>query len=92
MIKINKLESTLCNDCRHTANNEGICIDWSFHLEDSSNVQTASGTLHQLMDPRGEYLKMADIGWMSKAEYISKSCLCDTVISALSDALIYNLT
>ena len=46
MFEINKLESTLCNDCRHTTNNE-----------DSSNVQTISGMLHQLMDPMGEYLK-----------------------------------
>ena len=38
MFKINKLESTLCNDCGHTANNDGVCIDWSLHLEDSSNL------------------------------------------------------
>ena len=56
MFKINKLESTLCNDCGHTTNNDGVCIDWSVHLEDSSNVQTISGIVHQLMDPRGEYL------------------------------------
>ena len=56
MFKINKLESTLCNDCGHTTNNEGVYIDWSLHLEDSSNLQTVSGMLHQFMDPRGEYL------------------------------------
>ena len=56
MFKINKLESTLCNDYGHTTNNDGVCIDWSVHLEDSSNVQTISGIVHQLMDPRGEYL------------------------------------
>ena len=50
MFKINKLESTLCNDCGHTTNNDGVCIDWFLHLEDSSNVQTVSGMLHQLMD------------------------------------------
>ena len=27
MFKINKLDSTLCNDCGHTANNDGVCID-----------------------------------------------------------------
>ena len=58
MFKINKLESTLCsNDCDHTKNNDGVCIDWSLHLEDSSNAQTISGMLHQLMNPRGEYLE-----------------------------------
>ena len=43
MFKINKLESTLCNDCGQTANNDGVWIDWSLHLEDSSNVQTICG-------------------------------------------------
>ena len=57
MFKINKLESTLCNDCGHTANNDRVCFDWSLHLEDSSNLQTISGMLHQFMDPRGEYLE-----------------------------------
>ena len=57
MFKINKLESTLCNDRGHTAINDGVCIDWSLHLEDSSNVQTISGMLHQLMDSKGEYLE-----------------------------------
>ena len=57
MFKINKLDSTLCNDCSHITNNDGVCINWSLHLEDSSNLQTISGVLHQLMDPRGEYLE-----------------------------------
>ena len=57
MFKINKLESTLCNDCGHATNNDGVCIDWSLHLEDSSNLQTISGMLHQFMDPRGEYVE-----------------------------------
>ena len=57
MFKIDKLESTLCNDCGHNANNDGACIDWSLHLKDSSNVQTISGMLHQLMDLREEYLE-----------------------------------
>ena len=57
MFKINKLESTLCNDCGHTANNVGVRIDYSLHLEDSSNLQTIKGMLHQLMDPRGEYFE-----------------------------------
>ena len=38
MYKINKLESTLCIDCSHSTNNDGVCIDWSLHLEDSSNL------------------------------------------------------
>ena len=33
VFKINKLDSTLCNDCDHTANNDGVCIDWSPHFE-----------------------------------------------------------
>ena len=57
MFKIDKLESTLCNKCGHTANTKSVCIDTSVHLEDSSNVQLISGMLHQLMDPRGEYLE-----------------------------------
>ena len=57
MFKINKLESTLCNDCGDTTNNDSVCIDWSLYLEDSSNVQTISGMLHQLIDSRGEYLE-----------------------------------
>ena len=58
IFKINKLDSTLFNDCCHTTNNDGgVCTDWSLHLEDSSNIQTISGMLHQLMDRRGEYLE-----------------------------------
>ena len=57
MFKINKLESTLCNDCGHAPDNGGVCIDWSLHLEDSNNVQTISWMCHQLMDPSGEYLE-----------------------------------
>ena len=57
MFKIDKLESTLCNDCGHTSNNDGVCIDLSLHLESSSNIQTVSRMLHQLMDPSGEYLE-----------------------------------
>ena len=55
MFRINKLASTLCNGCGHTTNNDGVYIDWSLHLVDSSNVQTISGMLHQLMDPRGKF-------------------------------------
>ena len=54
---MDKLESTLCSKCGHTANTNGVCIDTSLHLEDSSNIQTRSGVLHQPMDPRGEYLE-----------------------------------
>ena len=34
-----------------------VFIVLSLHLEDSSNIQTISGVLHQLVDPRGEYLE-----------------------------------
>ena len=54
MFKIDRLESTLWNKCGHTANKNGVFIDT---LEDSSNDQTISGMLHQLIDPRGEYLE-----------------------------------
>ena len=57
MFKIDKLESTLCNKCSHTANTNGVRIGTSVHLEDSSNVQTISRMLHQLMGPRREYLE-----------------------------------
>ena len=45
MFKISKLDSTLCNDCGHTTNSDGVCIDWSLHLEDSSIVQTINEIL-----------------------------------------------
>ena len=57
MLKIDKVASALCNKCGHTASTNGVCINISLHLEDSSNAQTISGMLHQLMDPRGEYLE-----------------------------------
>ena len=88
MFKINKLESTLCDDCGHTTNNDGVCIDWPLNLEDSSNVQTISGMLHQLMDPRGEYLENCrcpdgcqKFNTSTKAVYVTN----------LSDALIIQL-
>ena len=88
MFKINKLQSTLCNDCGHTTNNDGVCIDWSLYLEDSSNLQTISGMLHQLMDPRGEYLEnyrcvdgCQKLNTSTKAVYVTQ----------LSDALIIQL-
>ena len=37
IFKTKRLESTLCNACGHTASNDGVCIDWSLHLEDSTN-------------------------------------------------------
>ena len=33
MYKINKLGSTISNNCGHTINNDGLYIDWSLHLE-----------------------------------------------------------
>ena len=46
MFKINKLESTLCNDCGDTANNDSVCVNRSLHLEDSnkSDVTSAYGS------------------------------------------------
>ena len=57
MFTFHKLESKLCNGFDQTTNNDGVCIDWSLHLEDSSNVQTVNGMLHPLMDPRREHLE-----------------------------------
>ena len=88
MFKIDKLESTLCDNCGHTLNNDGVCIDQSLYLEDSSNIQTISGMLHQLMDPMSEYLgnyRCADgcqkLNTSKKAVYVTQ----------LSDALIIQL-
>ena len=88
MFKINKLESTLCNDCGHTTNNDGVCIDWSLDLEDSSNVQTISGMLHQLMDPRKEYLgNYRCVDGYQKLNISRKAIY----VTQLSDALIIQL-
>ena len=38
----------LWNDCCHTANNDGVCIGWSLHIEYSCKVETVRGMLHQL--------------------------------------------
>ena len=35
----------------------GVCIDWSVHLEDWNNVKTINRTLHQLIDAKGKYLE-----------------------------------
>ena len=88
MFKINKLESTLCNDCGHTTNNDGVCIDWSLHLEDSSNLQTISGMLHQLMDPRGEYLE--NYRCVDRCQKVSAATKA-VYVAQLSDALIIQL-
>ena len=85
MFKINKLESTFCNDCGHTANGDGVRIDWFLHLEDPRNVQTIIAMLHQLMDPRWEYYKCVDgcqkLNTSTKAVYVTQ----------LSDELIIQL-
>ena len=88
MFKVNKLDSTLCNDYGHTANDDGVCIDWSLHLEDSSNLQTISGMLHQLMDPRGEYLE--NYRCVDQCQKVSASTKA-VYVAQLSDALIIQL-
>ena len=89
MFKIDKLQWTLCNDCGHTANDNGVCIDWSLHLEYSSNIKTIGGMLHQLMDPSREYLenyRCADgyqkLTTSTKAVYVTQ--LSDSVIIQLN--------
>ena len=88
MFKINKLESTLCNDCGHATNNDGVCIDWSLHLEDSNNVQTINGMLHQLMNSRGEYLENYRFVDGCQNLNTSTKAVC---VTKLSDALIVQL-
>ena len=81
MVKTDRLQSTLCNKCGHTASTNGVCIDTSLHLEDSSNGPTISGMLHQLMDPRGEYLEnhrcdgCQRLNTSTKAIYMSHNCM-----------------
>lgn len=78
IFKFDKLESMFCNNCGHTANVNGICIDLSLHFEYRSNVQTISGIYHYLMDPIEEY---------------SENCRCDVCqrLSTLSGALVLQL-
>ena len=89
IFKIDNLESTLCNDCGHTTNNDGVCIDWSLYLDNSSNVQTIRRMLHELMDPRGEFLENYRceegcqlINTSTKAVYVTQ--LPDALIIQLS--------
>ena len=76
MFKLAKLESTLCenSDCHHGINKEDTCIDWSLNVEDSSDLQTISGILHNLMDPRVR--RMQDY----RCGFINKGSLCHTVV------------
>ena len=88
MFKFIKLEATLFNECGQTTNNDGVCIDRSLHLEDSSSLQTISGMLHQLVDPRGDHLKKyrcVDGCWMLNT---STKAVC---VRQLSDTLIIQL-
>ena len=55
MFKINKQH--FCKDCGHTANIDGVYIDWFLHLEDSRNIETISGLLDQITDSQGKYFK-----------------------------------
>ena len=57
-LKLMNFESALCNDCGHTKNDDGVWIDWSLYLDNSSNDQTIRGMLDQLMvEVRGEFLE-----------------------------------
>ena len=87
MIACLRLESTVSNNCGHTANKNGLCIDTSLHLEDSSNVQTISGMLHQLMDPRGEYSKKYRCDGCQRLNTSTKA----VYVTQLSGALIVQL-
>ena len=88
MFKIDKLELTLCNNCVQTTNNDGVCIDWSLHVENSSNIQAISGLSHQLIDPREEYLESYRCADGCQKLNASTKAVC---VTQLSDALIIQL-
>ena len=73
--------------CGHAANTNDVCIDTSLHLEDPSNIQTISGMLHQLMDPRGEYLENYRCDGCQRLNTSTKA----VYVIQLSDALIIQL-
>ena len=89
MFKIDKLESTLCmhNDCGHTLNNNGVCIDWSLHINDSMNIQSISGLLREVMDPTGKHLQGYRCDRCHRVNTTTKS-VCPT---QLSDAFVIQL-
>ena len=75
------------NDWSHIANTNGVCVDMPFHLEDSSNVQTISGMLYQLMDPRGEYFENYKCDGCQRLNTLTKA----VYVTQLSGALIIQL-
>ena len=78
----------LCNDCGHSTNNDGVYNDWSLHLNNSSNAQIIRGMLHQLMDPRGEFLEI----YICVDGYQKINTSIKAVhVTQLSDALIIKL-
>ena len=89
MFKVAILESTLCvsNDCDHTINKEDTCIDWSLNIEDSSNLQTISGILNELMDANGRHLQDYRCDRCNRKDSSTRA-IC---VTQLSDALIIQL-
>ena len=88
MFKIDKLGSKLCNDCGHITNNDGVCIDWSLHLVDSSSAQTISEMLHQFVDLRKEYLEKYRYVYGCQELNTKAKAVC---VTQLSDARIIQL-
>ena len=86
-LRLINFESTFSNKYGYTANANGVCIDTSLHLEDSRNVQTISRMLHQLMDPRGEYLKNYKCDGCQRLNTSTKA----VYVTQLSGALIIQL-
>ena len=58
MFKVSILESTVCerDDCHKARNVDDVGIDWQVNLEDTSYLQTVSGIISKIMDPRGTTL------------------------------------
>ena len=65
-----------------------LCIDWSLHIDNSSNVQTIRGMLHQVMEPRVKLLK--NYSCLDGCQKINTSTKVVYVIK-LSNALIIQL-
>ena len=87
MFKINKLEPTLSNDSGHITNNDGLCIDWSLHLEHLRGLQTISGMLCLLMNPGGYLENYRCVDGCQKLNTSTKA----VYVIQLSDALIIQL-
>ena len=79
------IQSPHSNNYGHTTKNDGVCFNQSLHLENSSNLQTIRGMLHQLMDPREEYIE--NYRCADGCQMLNTSTMV-VYVTQLSDALI----